>query len=147
MANLNKCMFIGRVTRDPELRYMPNGEAVANCSVACNESWKAKDGSKQERVEYINLVFYRRLAEVVGEYCKKGSKIYAEGRIQSRKWQDKDTGQDRYRTEIVVNEMQLLDGRGSAEPFAEDAPSESPAAPVAREVKPPAPFQDDDLPF
>lgn len=115
MASLNKCAFIGNLTRDPETRYMTNGEAVTNCSIAVNEQWKSKDGEKQERVEYINLVFYRRLAEVAGEYLKKGSMIYVDGKLQTRKWQDKD-GQDRYTTEIRADTMKMLGGKYAKEP-------------------------------
>lgn len=145
---VNRVILIGNLGRDPEVRYLPNGSAVANVSLATSDSWKDKaTGETQDRTEWHNLVFYGRLAEIVGEYCKKGAKIYAEGRIQTRKWQDKDTGQDRYKTEIVVNEMQMLDGRGSAEPFAAEEKREAPAAPVARDVKTPEPFKDDDIPF
>lgn len=115
MASLNKCAFIGNLTRDPETRYMTNGEAVTNCSIAVNEQWKSKDGEKQERVEYINLVFYRRLAEVAGEYLKKGSMIYVDGKLQTRKWQDKD-GQDRYTTEIRADTMKMLGGNTGSQP-------------------------------
>ena len=108
--SVNKCHFIGNLTRDPELKYLPSGEAVANCSIACNEKWKAKDGSQQEKVEYVSLTFYRRLAEIAGEYLHKGSLIYVEGKLSTRKWQDKD-GNDRYTTEISVNEMQMLGGK------------------------------------
>jgi len=107
MPNLNKCCFMGNLTREPEVRYMTSGEAVTNCSIAINESWKGKDGTKQERTEFVNLVFYRRLAEIAGEYLKKGAPVYVEGKLQTRKWQDKE-GKDRYSTEIVVNEMQML---------------------------------------
>ena len=108
--SINKCIFIGNLTRDPELKYLPSGEAVANCAIACNERWKSKDGTPQEKVEFINLVFYRRLAEIAGEYLKKGSLIYVEGKLSTRKWQDKE-GKDRYTTEVIVNEMQMLSGK------------------------------------
>lgn len=107
MASVNKCIFIGNLTRDPEIRYMSSGEAVANFSIACNDSWKDKNGQKQERTEYVNVVAYRKLAEIIGEYLKKGRPIYIEGRMQSRKWQTKE-GQDRYTTEIVCDQMQML---------------------------------------
>lgn len=109
MASVNKCIFIGNLTRDPEIRYMSSGEAVANFSIACNDSWKDKNGQKQERTEYVNVVAYRKLAEIIGEYLKKGRPIYIEGRMQSRKWQTKE-GQDRYTTEIVCDQMQMLGG-------------------------------------
>lgn len=108
--SINKCIFIGNLTRDPEVKYMSNGEAVANASIACNEKWKSKDGTPQEKVEFINLTFYRRLAEVAGEYLKKGAMIYVEGKLSTRKWQDKE-GNDRYITEIIVSEMQMLGGK------------------------------------
>lgn len=114
MASLNKCIFIGNLTKDPDIRYMPNGEAVANFSIACNESWKDKNGQKQEKVEYINIVAYRKLAEIIGEYVKKGSSIYIEGRIQTRKWQTKE-GQDRYTTEIIADQMQMLGSRDASQ--------------------------------
>ena len=114
MASVNKFLGIGNLTRDPEVRVMTNGESVANCSIACNETWKAKDGSKQEKVEYINLVFYRSLAKIVGEYLKKGASIYVEGKLQTRKYQDKE-GKDRYISEIIVNEMKMLGSKGSKE--------------------------------
>ncbi|MDR0481189.1 MAG: single-stranded DNA-binding protein, partial [Gallionellaceae bacterium] len=103
-GSVNKVILIGRLGKDPETRYMTNGEAVTNVSLATSENWKDKSGEKQERTEWHNLVFYRRLAEIAGQYLKKGSQVYAEGRIQTRKWQDKE-GRDRYTTEIIVNEM------------------------------------------
>ena len=103
MASVNKCIFIGNLTRDPEVRYMTSGKAVANCSIACNEQWKDKNGDKQEKVEFINLVFYRRLAEVAGEYLKKGSQVYIEGKLTTEKWQGKG-GKDRRTTQNTFNE-------------------------------------------
>jgi len=110
--SVNKVILVGRLGKDPETRYMTSGEAVTNCTLATSENWKDKSGEKQERTEWHNLVFYRRLAEIAGEYLKKGSQIYAEGKLQTRKWQDKE-GRDRYTTEIVVNEMTMLGGRSS----------------------------------
>ena len=110
--SVNKVILIGHLGKDPEVRYMPNGEAVANVSIATSENWKDKSGEKQEKTEWHNLVFYKRLAEIVGEYLKKGSQIYVEGRLQTRKWQTKE-GQDRYTTEIIVNEMKMLGGKSS----------------------------------
>jgi len=107
MASLNKAILIGSLGRDPEVRYMPNGEAVANFSIATSESWKDKSGAKQERTEWHNIVAYRKLAEIIGEYLKKGAPVYIEGRIQTRKWQDKE-GNDRYSTEIIADQMQML---------------------------------------
>lgn len=115
MASLNKVLLIGNLGRDPEVRYMSNGEAVANFSIATTDSWKDKSGQKQEKTEWHNIVMYRRLAEIAKDYLKKGSSVYLEGRIQTRKWQDKNTGQDRYTTEIIADQMQMLGGRsGSA---------------------------------
>lgn len=110
--SVNKVILIGRLGKDPETRYMPNGEAVTNATLATSETWKDKSGAKQEKTEWHNLVFYRRLAEVVGEYVKKGSMIYVEGKLQTRKWQDKE-GKDRYTTDIIVNEMTMLGGKST----------------------------------
>jgi len=110
---INKVILVGNLGKDPEVRYMPNGQAVANVTIATSESWKDKNtGEQQEKTEWHRVVFFRRLAEIVGEYLKKGSKIYVEGKLQTRKWQD-NQGQDRYTTEIIANEMQMLDSRGS----------------------------------
>ena len=112
---VNKVILIGNLGKDPEVRYMPSGSAVTNVTIATSESWKDKQtGDKQERTEWHNVVFFNRLAEIAGEYLKKGSKVYVEGSLRTRKWQDKNTGQDRYTTEIVGNEMQMLDSRGGA---------------------------------
>lgn len=109
---INKVILIGNLGRDPEVRYMPSGGAVANVTLATSESWRDRQsGEQQERTEWHNIVFFNRLAEIAGEYLRKGSKIYVEGSLRTRKWQGKD-GQDRYTTEIVVNEMQMLDSRG-----------------------------------
>lgn len=110
MASVNKCIFIGNVTKDPEIRYAPSGDGIANFSIAVNESWKDKNGQKQERVEFVNVVAYRKLAEIIGEYLRKGASVYIEGKMQTRKWQTKD-GQDRYTTEIIADQMQMLGGR------------------------------------
>ena len=141
MASVNKVILVGNLGRDPEVRFMPNGEAVCNFSIATTDSWKDKSGQKQERTEWHNIVMYRKLAEIAGEYLKKGRPVYVEGRLQTRKWQTKE-GQDRYTTEIVADQMQMLGGReggGSAgyEPMDEDqsmqsrtmqsAPSQAPA--------------------
>ena len=107
---VNKVILIGNCGQDPEVRYMPNGEAVANVSLGVSESWNDSQGQKQERTEWCRLVFYRKLAEVVGKYIRKGSKIYVEGKLKTHDWQDKD-GQKRYTTEIIVNELQMLDGK------------------------------------
>ena len=119
---INKVILIGNLGRDPEVRYMPSGGAVANLALATTDTWRDKQsGEQQERTEWHNLVFYNRLAEIAGEYLKKGSKVYVEGRLQTRKWQDKNTGQDRYMTEIVVNDMQMLDSRGGGGDFGDNA--------------------------
>jgi single-strand DNA-binding protein len=154
--SVNKVILVGRLGKDPETRYMTSGEAVTNATLATSENWKDKAGEKQEKTEWHNLVFYRRLAEVAGEYLKKGSQVYIEGKIQTRKWQDKETGKDRYTTEIIVNEMQMLGsksgGAGSFEvvenqssaPAARSAPATKAAAPAAK-----GNFDnfDDDIPF
>ncbi|MBF4991005.1 single-stranded DNA-binding protein [Methylophilus sp. QUAN] len=106
MASVNKVILMGSLGRDPEVRYMPNGEAVANMSIATTENWKDKSGTRQEKTEWHNIVLYRRLAEIAGEYLKKGRPVYIEGRLQTRKW-EKD-GVTRYSTEIVADQMQLL---------------------------------------
>ncbi len=110
---VNKVILIGNLGKDPEVRYMPSGGAVANVTLATSETWRDKQtGETQERTEWHNVVFFNRLAEIAGEYLKKGSKIYVEGSLRTRKWQDKN-GQDRYTTEIVATDMQMLDSRGS----------------------------------
>lgn len=109
---INKAILIGNLGADPEVRYTAGGTAVANVNLATSDQWKDKQsGEMQDRTEWHRLVFFGRMAEIAGEYLKKGSKIYVEGRIQTRKWQGQD-GQDRFTTEIVANDMQMLDGRG-----------------------------------
>jgi single-strand DNA-binding protein len=109
---VNKVILIGNLGADPEIKYMPSGEAVANLRIATSESWKDKTSGEQvERTEWHRVIMFRRLAEIAGEYLKKGSKVYIEGRLQTRKWQGQD-GQDRYTTEIIASEMQMLDSRG-----------------------------------
>lgn len=113
---VNKVLLIGNLGRDPEVRYSANGLAVANVTIATSESWKDKtSGQLQEHTEWHRVVFYQKLAEIVEKYLKKGSKIYIEGRLKTKKWQDKTTGQDRYATEIVADNMQMLDGKGRTE--------------------------------
>lgn len=107
---VNKVILVGNLGNDPEVRYMPNGNAVANLSLATSESWKDQQGQPQERTEWHRLTMYRRLAEIAGEYLRKGSQIYVEGKLQTRKWQDQ-SGNDRYTTEIIVDNMQMLGGR------------------------------------
>ena len=112
MASVNKVILLGNLGRDPEVRYTPGGDAVASMSIATTETWKDKGGQRQEKTEWHNVVMYRRLAEIAGEYLKKGSSVYIEGRLQTRKWQDKQ-GNDRYTTEIAADHMQMLGQRDS----------------------------------
>src|SRR5574340_292065 len=158
--SVNKVILIGRLGKDPETRYMTNGEAVTNATLATSENWKDKSGEKQEKTEWHNLVFYRRLAEIAGEYLKKGSQIYVEGKLQTRKWQTKE-GQDRYTTEIVVNEMTMLGGKssggGSFEVVENERSEARPGKPAASSGAAPAKAApaakssfdnfDDDIPF
>lgn len=114
MASVNKVILVGNLGRDPETRYMPNGEAVTNVTIATTDSWKDKQsGEKKEATEWHRVVFYRRLAEVAGQYLKKGSQVYIEGSLKTRKWQDKD-GVEKYTTEIIADTMQMLGGRQGA---------------------------------
>ena len=142
---VNKVILIGNLGQDPEVKYMPNGNAVTNITVATSESWKDKNtGEQVSKTEWHRVVFFRRLAEIVGEYLKKGSKIYIEGKLQTRKWQDKQ-GADHYMTEIIANEMQMLDSKGGAAPAQQSRPAQSAPAQAA-----PAPANndfDDDIPF
>ncbi|QZA78108.1 single-stranded DNA-binding protein [Deefgea tanakiae] len=174
MASLNKVLLIGNLGKDPETRFMPNGNAVCNFSIATTESWKDKQsGQKQEKTEWHNISMYGRLAEIAGQYLKKGSSVYIEGRLQTRKWQDKQTGADRYTTEIIADEMKMLGGRGDGggggmgggynqqsggDDFnqeysapAQQAPRQAPAqsAPQQAAAKPARNFDDfeDDIPF
>ena len=112
---VNKVIIVGNLGQDPEVRYMPNGNAVANFTVATSESWKDQQGQLQERTEWHRISVYKRLAEIAGEYLRKGSKVYLEGKLQTREWQDQQ-GQKRYTTEIIANELQMLDSRNSGAP-------------------------------
>lgn len=174
---INKVILVGNLGQDPETRYMPSGGAVTNVTIATSETWKDKQsGQPQERTEWHRVVFFNRLAEIAGEYLKKGSKVYVEGSLRTRKWQDQ-SGQDKYTTEIVAAEMQMLDGRGGSggagggdNSYGDDAygqqsaPQAQAAAPAPRRAPPPpqnrapapAPAQnppagfddfDDDIPF
>lgn len=129
---INKVILIGHLGQDPEVKYMPSGSAVANVSIATTESWKDKNsGEKVDKTEWHRVVFFARLAEIVGEYLRKGSQVYVEGRLQTRKWQDKN-GQERYTTEIIASEMQMLGGRGGGSGSADFSSSnEAPAASVS----------------
>ena len=152
---VNKAILVGNLGRDPEVRYSPNGQAVANVTLATSESWKDKtSGEKQEKTEWHRVVFFGRLAEIAGEYLKKGAQIYVEGRLQTRKWQDKD-GHDRYTTEIVANDMQMLGSRGGAgvpsgDSFNQDQPAATGNAGNAEAKKASSAVAgdfDDDIPF
>lgn len=137
---INRVILIGNLGKDPEVRYTNDGKAIANITLATSESWKDKNtGEQVEKTEWHRVVFFRRLAEVVGEYLKKGSKIYIEGKLQTRKWQD-DNGQDRYTTEIVASEMQMLDSRGSSTGSSQPQSAPAQAAPSGDEFDDPIPF-------
>ena len=162
MASINKVILIGNLGRDPEVRYTPNGNAVCNISVATTRAWKAKDsGEKQEETEWHRVVFYDRLAEIAGEYLKKGRSVYVEGRLKTRKWQDKE-GKDVYTTEVIADQMQMLGSREGMGGGADegggygDSPQRSAPAPASRPAasKPAAKSSstgfdnmDDDIPF
>jgi len=145
---INKVILIGNLGKDPETRYMPNGGAVTNVTLATSETWKDKNsGEQQERTEWHRVVFFNRLGEIAGEYLKKGSKVYVEGSLRTRKWQGQD-GQDRYTTEIVASEMQMLDGRGGTASF--DAPQSAGSSrpqPSSAPASMPDNDFDDDIPF
>ena len=167
MASVNKVILIGNLGKDPEVRYMPSGSAICNVTIATSRQWKDKtSGERQEETEWHRVVFYDRLAEIAGEYLKKGRPVYVEGRLKTRKWTDKD-GVEKYTTEIIADQMQLLGGReggtgggtdeGYGEPRAEaprrSAPPQRPAAAPAAAPRP-APKSstgfddmDDDIPF
>jgi len=152
---VNKVILIGNLGQDPEVKYMPNGGAVTNVTIATSESWKDKNtGEQKEKTEWHRVVFFQRLAEIVGEYLKKGSKVYIEGKLQTRKWQDQ-SGNDRYTTEIVANEMQMLDSRGGegggGGSFNQSSGQSTSAAPQQPPATAPAGGGmgdfDDDIPF
>ena len=158
MASVNKAILIGNLGKDPEVRYMPSGDAITHINIATTETFKDREGVKQERTEWHRVVFFGALAKIAGEYLKKGRSVYIEGRIQTRKWQGQD-GQDRYTTEIVANEMKMLGGRGDSggdTSFESRAPEEG--APASRAPQSPARTSspskpdvdnsfDDDIPF
>lgn len=154
MASVNKVILIGNLGKDPETRYLPSGDAVTNINVATTDTWKDKSGDKQEHTEWHRVAFFGKTAEIAGEYLKKGSPVYVEGRIRTRKWQDKE-GQDRYTTEIVGDRMQLLGARGGGGDSMPREPSREPAAAtaaIAGSAKAPArkgafDEMDDDIPF
>jgi len=157
MASINKVILVGNLGRDPETRYLPEGAAITNVSVATTDTWKDKaSGEKKEATEWHRVVFFGRLAEIAGEYLKKGSQVYIEGRIRTRKWQDKE-GVDRYSTEIVADTMQMLGsrsgmGNGGGRGESPEARGEARAAPATDATaakKPTGKFDDmeDDIPF
>ena len=140
---INKVILVGHLGADPDTRYMPSGSAVTNLRLATSESWKDKtSGEQQERTEWHRVAMFGRLAEIAAEYLRKGSQVYIEGSLRTRKWQDKESGQDRYSTEIIANEMQMLGGRGDS-----SAPARS--APQADNGPPGGPDDEfnDDIPF
>lgn len=156
---INKVILVGNLGNDPEVRYANNGSAIANLSIATSESWKDKNtGDPVEKTEWHRVVMFNRLGEIAGEYLKKGSKVYIEGKLQTRKWQDQ-SGQDRYTTEIVANEMQMLDSRSGSDmsgggyqaPQQQSAPQQQQSAPQQQQSAPAAPQPsndfDDDIPF
>jgi len=153
-SGINKVILIGNLGKDPEVKYMPSGDAVANITLATSDSWNDKSsGEKKEKTEWHRVVFFGKLAEIVGQYLKKGSKVYVEGQLQTRKWQGQD-GQDRYTTEVVVRgfngTMQMLDGRSGGESNFAPAQSAPQSAPAKQQQAAPAMVDDgfdDDIPF
>jgi single-strand DNA-binding protein len=159
MASVNKVILVGNLGRDPEVRYSPDGVAICNISLATTSQWKDRNsGEKREETEWHRVVFYNRLAEIAGEYLRKGRPVYVEGRIKTRKFQDKETGADRYSTEIVAEQMQMLGGRDSGDSSGDFSGESSPRAqrPAQQQPRPAAPQaapaanladMDDDIPF
>ena len=144
---VNKAIILGSLGQDPDIRYTAGGAAVANISIATNEQWKDKEsGEMQERTEWHRVVFFGRLAEIVGEYLRKGSQVYVEGRIQTRKWQDKE-GKDRYTTEIVANEMQMLGSKSGGTTASFDQSQQPQQSAPAAPAKSSNDDFDDDIPF
>jgi len=148
MASVNKVILVGNLGADPDQRFLPNGDAVCNIKIATSESWKDKQtGDKKEATEWHRVVFFRRLAEIAGQYLTKGSSVYVEGSLKTRKWQDKD-GSDRYTTEIVGSEMKMLGGKsgdGEQRQATQDERPQSQSA--AAKKKPTFDDMDDDIPF
>lgn len=158
---VNKVLLIGNLTKDPDVRYLPNGNAVANFSIATNESWKDQKGVKQERTEYHNIVMFKKVAEIAGEYLRKGSSVFLEGKLQTSSWDDKETGQKRYKTEINCHDMQMLGGKasggGQQQAQQQGGYTPKPQAPQQSQKPAPQPQQlttpdlddgwDDDIPF
>ncbi len=142
---INKAILIGHLGQDPEIKYMPSGKAVCNISVATTESWNDRNsGEKVEKTEWHRVVLFHRLAEIAGEYLRKGSQVYVEGRLQTRKWQDQ-SGSDRYSTEIVANNMQMLGGKGGSSMMQDGPPSNMEPAQTAASSS--SDEFDDDIPF
>ncbi len=150
MASVNKVILVGNLGADPETRYMPSGDAITNIRIATTDRWKDKaSGEMKEATEWHRIAFFGRLAEVAGQYLKKGAQVYVEGRIRTRKWQDKE-GQDRYTTEIVADAMQLLgkrEGMGDAPPRESSEPTAAGAKPAAKKPATTLADMDDDIPF
>ncbi|MDQ3185444.1 MAG: single-stranded DNA-binding protein [Pseudomonadota bacterium] len=155
MASVNKVILIGNLGKDPETRYMPNGDAVTNITLATTEAWKDKNGEKQEKTEWHRVTFYRKLAEIAGEYLKKGRPVYVEGRLETRKWTDK-AGAERYTTEIIASDMKMLGSKpGSGSYEAGDSRGEregsdsTPSASGSKTATRSSGFDDmdDDIPF
>jgi single-strand DNA-binding protein len=151
MASVNKVIVLGHLGKDPEVRYSPSGSAVCTFNIATSRQWKDKtSGDKKEETEWHRIVFYERLAEVAGQYLKKGRPVYVEGRLKTRKWQDKD-GTDRYTTEIIGESMQLLGGKeegdGGERPAAAPAQARPAAKPAAEKTSTGFDEMDDDIPF
>ena len=143
---VNKCIFIGRLTDDPSVRYMPNGDPVANFSIAVNEKYKDKSGEKREKTEYIRVVAYRRTAEIIGQYTRKGSKLYVEGKLQTRKWTD-NNGVERYTTEIIADSVQLLDSRRDDQDGQQGYQQQGYQQQQRQQHNPPPQQDFDDVPF
>jgi len=144
--DLNKWMGIGRIGKDIELRYLPDGKAVANFSIACGDDYKDKGGNKVERTEWVNIVAFGKLADILGQYCGKGSQVYIEGKLQTRKWQDQQ-GQDKYTTEIVADQMQMLGGKGAGNASGQSDAGSSRREPVPQSGGGGFDDFDDDIPF
>lgn len=142
MTSLNRVTLIGNLGKDPEVRYMANGDAVANISVATTESWKDKNGEKQEKTEWHRVTFYRKLAEIAGEYLKKGSMVWLEGRLETRKWEDKG-GVERYTTEIIASELKFLDRKKEDGGKSYHSEKRAPATQTGTSFD----NMDDDIPF
>lgn len=164
MASVNKVILVGNLGRDPEVRYSPDGAAICNISLATTAVWRDRaSGERREETEWHRVVFFNRLAEIAGEYLRKGRSVYVEGRLKTRKWQDKETGADRYSTDIIAEQMQMLGGRDGDAPMGGDNFNQAPAAPQSRpaqsqqQPRPAAPQapasgaglmdMDDDIPF